>query len=64
MFATESKKCTKCRSDHKTMDRVCWLIVVIVVASTVTYGGSDVRRRAVEIQQVKTVNIMSYADAA
>ena len=27
------------------------------------YGGCEVRKRAVEIQQVKTVNNISYAEA-
>ncbi|XP_035985059.1 uncharacterized protein LOC118558667 [Fundulus heteroclitus] len=60
------QRCPKCGDEHrvedckeKVQDKCC----NCGGQHRVTYGGCEVRKRAVKIQQVKTVNNISYAEA-
>lgn len=60
------QRCAKCGEDHRFEE--CGVNVQPKCCNcggqhSVTYGGCEVRKRAVEIQHVKTTNNISYAEA-
>ena len=66
MACKGKQRCAKCGGEHRFEDcgdnvqGKCWNCGG---QHNVAYGGCEVRKRAVEIQQVKTVNNISYAEA-
>ena len=66
MACKGKQRCAKCGGEHRFED--CGDNVQVKCCNcggqhNVTYGSCEVRKRAVEIQQVKTVNNISYAEA-